>query len=256
MELATIGGVILVFAAVFASLIMEGASPTSIILIPPIILVFVGSIGAAVSGGYLADAKIILKQLVKAFTAKPPKSDDAVAELIALADVARREGLLALEEKARNAEDPFLREGLEMTVDGTDADEIYDVLASRIKTRKKTDHLGIKFFADMGGYAPTIGIIGTVIGLIHVLSNLDKPEELGHLIAGAFVATLWGVMSANVLWLPFSSKLKRISEAEVAHLEMLLEGVMSIQAGTSPRVVEKRLRAVIAGDPAPLEDAA
>lgn len=255
MELATIGGVVLVFGAVFASLIMEGASPTSIILIPPILLVFVGSIGAAVSGGYLADAKIILKQLVKAFTAKPPKSDEAVAELISLADVARREGLLALEEKARGAEDPFLREGLEMTVDGTDADEIYDVLAARIKTRKKTDHLGIKFFADMGGYAPTIGIIGTVIGLIHVLSNLDKPEELGHLIAGAFVATLWGVMSANVLWLPFSSKLKRISEAEVAHLEMLLEGVMSIQAGTSPRVVEKRLRAVIAGD-VTLEDAA
>ncbi|MGG5259668.1 motility protein A [Phycicoccus avicenniae] len=255
MELATIGGVILVFGAVFASLIMEGASPTSIILIPPIILVFVGSIGAAVSGGYLADAMVIVKQLMKAFTAKPPKSDEAVAELISLADVARREGLLALEEKARSAEDPFLREGLEMTVDGTDADEIYDVLAARIKTRKKTDHLGIKFFADMGGYAPTIGIIGTVIGLIHVLSNLDKPEELGHLIAGAFVATLWGVMSANVLWLPFSSKLKRISEAEVAHLEMLLEGVMSIQAGTSPRVVEKRLRAVIAGDGS-LEDAA
>lgn len=255
MELATIGGVIVVFAAVFASLIMEGASPTSIVLIPPIILVFVGSIGAAVSGGYLSDVMVIFKQLMKAFTAKAPKSDEAVAELIALADIARREGLLALEERARSAEDPFLREGLEMTVDGTDADEIYDVLAARIKTRKKTDHLGIKFFADMGGYAPTIGIIGTVIGLIHVLSNLDKPEELGHLIAGAFVATLWGVMSANVLWLPFSSKLKRISEAEVAHLEMVLEGVMSIQAGTSPRVVEKRLRAVIAGG-APLEDAA
>lgn len=255
MELATIGGVIVVFGAVIASLVMEGASPMSILLLPPIILVFVGSIGAAVSGGYLSDVMVIFKQLMKAFTAKAPNSSEAVAELIALADIARREGLLALEEKARSAEDPFLREGLEMTVDGADADEIYDVLAARIKTRKKTDHLGIKFFADMGGYAPTIGIIGTVIGLIHVLSNLDKPEELGHLIAGAFVATLWGVMSANVMWLPFSSKLKRISEAEVAHLEMVLEGVMSIQAGTSPRVVEKRLRAVIAGD-APLEDAA
>ncbi|MBT9254949.1 MotA/TolQ/ExbB proton channel family protein [Phycicoccus sp. MAQZ13P-2] len=255
MELATIGGIILVFVAVIVSLIMEGASPTSIILIPPIILVFLGSIGAAVAGGFLSDVSSILKQTVKAFTTSAPKSADAVTELIGLADIARREGLLALEEKARSAEDPFLREGLEMTVDGTDADEIYDVLAARIKTRKKADQLGIKFFADMGGYAPTIGIIGTVIGLIHVLSNLDAPEELGHLIAGAFVATLWGVMTANVMWLPLSSKLKRISEAEALHLEMVLEGIMSIQAGTSPRVVEKRLRAVIAGD-APLQDAA
>ncbi len=255
MELATIGGIVVVFGAVVASLVMEGASPTSILLLPPIILVFVGSIGAAVAGGYLSDVALVLRQTVLAFTSSAPRSDAAVADLIGLADIARREGLLALEEKARSAEDPFLREGLEMTVDGTDADEIYDVLAARIRTRKKADHLGIKFFADMGGYAPTIGIIGTVIGLIHVLSNLDSPEELGHLIAGAFVATLWGVLSANVMWLPLSSKLKRISEAEVAHLEMLLEGVMSIQAGTSPRVVEKRLRAVIAGD-APLQDAA
>jgi chemotaxis protein MotA len=248
MEIATLLGIVVVFAAVVASLIMEGASPTSILLLPPIVLVFVGSIGAAMAGGFITDMAIIGKQLVRAFTVKEPKSDAVVEELVAMADTARREGLLALEERARSIEDPFLREGIEMTVDGTDADEIYDVLHTQISTRRKRDKLGIKFFADMGGYAPTIGIIGTVIGLIHVLGNLGSPEMLGELIASAFVATLWGVMSANAMWLPLASKLKRVSEAEVAHMELLLEGVLAIQSGTSPRVVEKRLRAALAND--------
>lgn len=256
MELATIGGIVGVLVAVVVSLVLEGASPMSIILVAPIVLVLVGSVGAAMAGGYMSDMSIVVKQLTKAFTAKPPKNDEVVAELVAMADLARREGLLALEERARTIEDPFLREGIEMTVDGTDGDEIYEVLHSTIKTRKKQDQIGAKFFADMGGYAPTIGIIGTVIGLIHVLSNLDKPAELGELIASAFVATLWGVMTANAIWLPISSKLKRISEAEIAHLEVMLEGVLSIQAGTSPRVVEKRLRAVIGADGDSVKDAA
>jgi chemotaxis protein MotA len=221
MEIATLLGIVVVFGAVVASLIMEGASPTSILLMPPIILVFVGSIGAAMAGGFFSDMAIIGKQLMRAFTAKEPQSDDVVEELVAMADTARREGLLALEERARTIEDPFLREGIEMTVDGTDADEIYDVLHTQIST---------------------------VIGLIHVLGNLGSPEKLGELIASAFVATLWGVMSANALWLPISSKLKRISESEIAHMELLLEGVLAIQSGTSPRVVEKRLRAALAND--------
>ncbi len=248
MDIATLVGIALVFGAVVVSLVMEGASPTSILLLPPIILVFVGTIGAAMAGGFFKDLGEMLRQLKRAFTAKAPESGGAVELLVSMADTARREGLLALEERSKEIEDPFLREGIEMTVDGTDAEEIDEVLSSKISTRRRKDKLGIKFFGDMGGYAPTIGIIGTVIGLIHVLGNLDSPEELGHLIAGAFVATLWGVMSANAIWLPLSAKLRRLSEAEIAHLELLLEGVLAIQSGTSPRVVEKRLRAVLAAD--------
>ena len=249
MEIATLVGIVVVLGAVFTSLIMEGASPTSILLLPPIVLVFVGTIGAAMAGGFMSDLAVVGKQLARAFTAKAPQSDEVVEELVSMADTARREGLLALEERSRGIEDPFLRQGIEMTVDGTDADEIYDVMHAQIQTRRKRDRLGIKFFADMGGYAPTIGIIGTVIGLIHVLGNLSSPETLGELIASAFVATLWGVMSANAMWLPLSNKLKRLSEVEVAHLELLLEGVLAIQSGTSPRVVEKRLRAVLSAEP-------
>ena len=97
----------------------------------------------------------------------------------------------------------------------------------------------------MGGYAPTIGIIGTVIGLVHVLENLSKPDELGHLIAGAFVATLWGVMSANVMWLPLASRLKRVSELECQQMELVVEGILAIQSGTNPRVVQQRLDSLL-----------
>ncbi len=248
MELATIVGIAAIFAAVFTSLILEGASPTSIILVPPLLLVFVGTIGAAMAGGFMGDLKVVMQQLLRAFTAKKPQSDEAVRLMVSMADTARRDGLLALEERSKEIEDPFLRQGIEMTVDGTDAEEIADVLSAKITARRRQDKLGAKFFADMGGYAPTIGIIGTVIGLIHVLGNLDSPEQLGHLIAGAFVATLWGVMSANAMWLPLSNKLKRLSELEVAHLELLLEGVLAVQSGTSPRVVEMRLRAVLSAE--------
>jgi chemotaxis protein MotA len=261
MEFATLIGIGAVFGAVFLSLTLEGAAPGSILLLPPMLLVFGGSIGAAMAGGFLRDLPEVGRQLKRTFTVKPPTSNDAVELMVSMADTARRDGLLALEERTKEIDDPFLKQGIEMTVDGTDADEIHDVLDAQIQARRRRDKIGIKFFADMGGYAPTIGIIGTVIGLIHVLENLASPEKLGHLIAGAFVATLWGVLSANAIWLPLSNKLKRLSEVEIAHLELLLEGVLAVQSGTSPRVVEKRLRAVLAdqaGDsgPTPAAEAA
>ncbi|HEX3003059.1 MAG TPA: MotA/TolQ/ExbB proton channel family protein, partial [Angustibacter sp.] len=107
------------------------------------------------------------------------------------------------------------------------------------------DKQAAKLFADMGGYAPTIGIIGTVLGLVHVLENLSKPDQLGHLIAGAFVATLWGILSANVMWLPISNKLKRVSEVQCHQMELVVEGVLAIQSGTSPRVVQQKLQSFL-----------
>lgn len=149
----------------------------------------------------------------------------------------------------KDVEDPLLRQGIELTVDGTDPEQIQDILEARIVAKRADDKVGIKFFGDMGGYAPTLGIIGTVIGLIHVLGNLSSPEQLGHLIAGAFVATLWGVLSANAMWLPMSNKLKRMSEFEVAQMEMVLEGVLAVQSGTNPRLVEQKLRSILPAVP-------
>jgi chemotaxis protein MotA len=134
---------------------------------------------------------------------------------------------------------------VEMLVDGTEPNELRDILEAKVDAKRARDRAHAKVFADMGGYAPTIGIIGTVLSLVHVLENLDKPEQLGHMIGGAFIATLWGVLSANVLWLPFASKLRRMSELEAQSMELAIEGLMSIQAGSNPRVIEQRLKAFL-----------
>jgi chemotaxis protein MotA len=249
MEFGTLAGVGGIFAAVVASMLLEGTSPTSILLLPALILVFVGSFGAAMAGGLVGDLPAVFAQLKRAFVGKPSDGQQSVVSIVAMADLARRQGLLALEEMVRDVEDPLLRKGIELTVDGTDPEEIQEILEALIIAKRVEDKIGIKFFGDMGGYAPTLGIIGTVIGLIHVLGNLSSPEKLGHLIAGAFVATLWGILSANALWLPISSKLKRMSEMEGSQMEMVLEGVLAVQSGTNPRLVEQKLRSILPAAP-------
>ena len=138
--------------------------------------------------------------------------NEHIARLVELAEVARREGLLALEKAATEVEDPFFKRGIEMTVDGNDPEEIREILEAEIHSLQQRHKAGAKFFSDMGGFAPTLGILGTVIGLIHVLANLSNPAVLGPAIAEAFTATLWGVLTANLFWLPISNKLKRASE--------------------------------------------
>jgi chemotaxis protein MotA len=245
MDPASIIGIVLAFVAIFAANIMEGGSPTSILLIPPLLLVFGGTLGAGMAGGIMRDTTGIIGQLKKAFTAKKVSPDETVATIVSLAERARREGLLALEDAAKGVEDPFLRRGLELAIDGTDPDELGEILYSEVDAKRKSDKSGAKLFTDMGAYAPTIGIIGTVMGLVHVLENLSKPEELGHLIAGAFVATLWGVLSANLIWLPIGSRLKRVSELECDQMELTIEGVLAIQAGANPRVVGQKLKSLL-----------
>lgn len=264
MELGTLLGVGGTFVFVIVSMVLEGSSPMDLLLLPAMLLVFGGTFGAAMGGALMGDVKQVVAHTKKAFVGKVPDGQEVVAVIVAMADRARREGLLALEEMAREVEDPFLRRGIELTVDGTDPEEIQDIMESEIASKRKHDKIGTKFFGDMGGYAPTLGIIGTVIGLIHVLGNLSSPEKLGHLIAGAFVATLWGVLSANAIWLPLSNKLKRLSELEVAHMELLMEGVLAVQSGTNPRLLEQKLRSILppvtpskkAAEPIVVEEAA
>lgn len=241
MDIGTIVGILLGLAAIFISMILEGGQPTALLLIPPLIVVFVGTFGATMAGGLMKDFTGGFAMIGRAMTSKPESPDQVVRTLVGFAERARRDGLLALEEAARAIEDPFMRKGIEMAVDGTDPEELRDILETEIQAKRNTDKVGINVFNKMGGYAPTLGIIGTVLGLIHVLENLSDPEKLGHLIAGAFVATLWGVLSANIIWLPIAAKLQRMSEIEAHHMELLLEGIMSIQAGANPRVIEQKL---------------
>ena len=165
--------------------------------------------------------------------------------LVELATTARKEGLLPLENRAAKLQDPFLRRGMQMTIDGVPVEQVRTVLEGEIAAQRTDDRVAARFFRRMGGYAPTVGIIGTVVGLVQVLQRLDQPETLGPLVATAFVATLWGVLSANFLWLPMSAKITRNSDLRVAEMTLMLEGVSDIIAGASPRAVRARLRAML-----------
>jgi len=256
MDVSTLVGVLAAFVLVFVVQALEGGSAASIILIPSMLLVFGGAFCAGMAGGVLKDALGTGKLLKKAFLAKVTPPSTLVDDIVKLAERARREGLLALEDAVKTVEHPFLKRGLQLAIDGTDPEELHDILHAEVAAKKKADKSGTKIFENMGGYAPTIGIIGTVMGLVHVLENLDKPETLGHSIAAAFVATLWGVLSANVLFLPVAARLTRLSGIEADEMDLVIDGVMAIQAGSNPRLVAQKLRSLLPPDVAAAAEAA
>ena len=231
--------------AILVAMVMDGSSPAVLFKPAPLILVFGGTLMAAAGGFLKSDVKNI-KNVLKAALGTPEHSpDEDIERMVHLAELARREGLLALEKAAAEVDDPFFRKGVELTVDGVDPEEIQEILEGEIAAIRDRHKMGAKFFADMGGFGPTLGIIGTVIGLIHVLGSLNNVNAIGPAIGSAFTATLWGVMSANVFWLPISNKLKRASELEIHGKRMILEGLLAVQAGNSPRMVHARLQAYL-----------
>jgi chemotaxis protein MotA len=256
MDISTIVGVVVAFVIIFTVQILEGGTPASIILLPSMLLVFGGALMAGMAGGVLKDTTGLGKQLQKAFLAKVTPPTKLVEDVVKLAERARREGLLALEDAVKTVEHPFLKRGLQLAIDGTDPEELHDILHAEIAAKKKADKASTKIIENMGGYAPTIGIIGTVMGLVHVLENLNKPETLGHSISAAFVATLWGVLSANVLWLPIAARLGRLSGVEAEEMELVVDGVLAIQAGSNPRLVAQKLRSLLPPDEAKKAEAA
>lgn len=245
MDPATLIGILLAFGALTAMINLEGSTVASVILLPPMLLVFVGTISVGAAGSTLKDVIHSFKALPKAFIAKPTAPTASIETVVALAEKARRQGLLSLEEDAANTKDEFLRDALQNIADGTDGDELREMLDDAIDTKMKSDGIAAKFFQTLGGYAPTVGIVGTVVSLTHVLENLSTPSTLGPMIASAFVATLWGLLTANFLWLPIGSKLARLSELEVDRMNLVMEGVLAVQAGSQPTLLRERLIAMV-----------
>lgn len=225
--------------------ILEGGSPISLVTHPsPLLLVFGGTLAVGLMGLSGSDVKNVFKALIRAMA--PKISTDSVAlyqQMIGFAETARRDGLLALEAAVKEVTDPFVRRALEMVIDGTDEELVADVLDSDTSALVERHKVSQAFYTALGGYAPTIGIMGTVMGMMHVLDNLDKPETMGPSIAVAFLATLWGVGSANLIWLPIATKLKRLTAVEVSYRGMVIDGVLAIQSGATPRLVGERLKA-------------
>jgi chemotaxis protein MotA len=247
MEKGSLVGIILVMFGTFVGAIMKGVSPVALFTVPAaFLIVLVSSLGATFLSFSAVEMSGFVKYLKIGFLPGPPPNPGAViGQIVEFADRARREGLLALEDAINTAEEPFLRKGLQMAVDGAESEVVRDTLDTEVHAMKERHKLGSEFVTQLGIYAPTFGIVGAVFGLIATMGHLDDPEQIGHGIAAAFVATFWGVFSANGLFLPVGRKLKRLSQMEVEYKQLIIEGVLSIQAGSSPRVVDDLLQSFL-----------
>jgi chemotaxis protein MotA len=247
MDIATIAGLVGGLTTIFVVLIMDGGSPAELFAHPSAILLIIGgSLSATILTSPLQTVIQLPKYFIQAFTTKKFDARTTIELLTNLADRARREGLLALEEDSKKITDKFLQKGIMMVVDGVDSHQVSEILETSVEQMKARHKMGAGFFAAAGGYAPTFGIIGTVMGLISVLKQLDNPSALGASIAAAFLATLWGLLISNLIYLPLSGKLKAKSEEESRNRYMMLDGVLAIQAGENPRVVKDKLSAFLA----------
>ncbi|MBI2885953.1 MAG: flagellar motor protein [Chloroflexi bacterium] len=245
MDLATILGLTLGFGALIGGFLIEGGTPTGLLNISAAIIVLGGTVAAAMVSFPLATLLGVPKAIVNALVERRERPTEVLHSFVGLAEKARREGLLSLEQEAQALRDPFTRKGVLMVVDGMDPEVIQNILETDIASAKQRHEHYYAVLEAMGGYSPTMGIIGTVMGLVNVLSNLSEPGELGHAIAVAFIATLYGVSTANVVYLPLANKLKQKSKEEAHMREVMLEGVLSIQSGDNPRVVQEKLEAFL-----------
>jgi chemotaxis protein MotA len=246
MDLSTVLGLGLGLVVVIAVLILDGGSPVELISHPSAILLCLGgSFVATMATTPFEYVTKFPKWFLKAFLVKKNNLHEIINSLANMADKARREGLLALEEESKKIPDPFLKQGIMLVVDGTDPSQVRAILELEIKNMEERHEHGINFFAQAGGFAPTFGIIGTVMGLIGVLKELDDPGKLAKSIAAAFLATLWGLLSANLIWLPVGGKLAVRSREEVAYRKMLMEGILALQAGENPRIIKEKLSAFL-----------
>ncbi|MCL6454820.1 MAG: flagellar motor protein [Alicyclobacillus sp.] len=245
MDIATIGGILLAVVSLVVGFTLDGGSITALINPSALILVIGGTLGATMVTVGLGEFLGLFKYVKIALLQKKQDPLQTVDMLIDLASVARREGILALEERLESTDDAFLRNALQLVVDGVDMELVQEYLDTEITYISERHKAAAKLFEAAGGFAPTMGIIGTVMGLVHVLGSLTNIDKLGPLIATAFTATLYGVASANVLWLPIAAKLRYRSEREILMLEMVSEGVLSIQAGENPNILSQKLRAFL-----------
>lgn len=241
MDIATVAGLALSVGAIILSALIEG-SPLGALLQPgAMVLILGGTIGATMTSFGLKDIMKLPKLILK--TIIPPRREpgELVKEMVNLAELARREGLLSLEQRVGQIQDPFARKGVRLVIDGANPELIQSMLETEIVLRSQAAKHEIAMFEAAGGFAPTMGIIGTVIGLVHVLGNLSEPDKLGEAIAAAFIATLWGILTANVFWLPLANKLKLLAREESMLAQLTAEGILSIQRGDNPRIVEEKL---------------
>lgn len=242
MDILSIVGVLLAISAILGGNAIEGGELSSLLQLTAFMIVIGGTIGAIMVqtplGTFLRSLKMAL------WVVLPPKleGEALIERMLEWSNVARREGLLGLETLIETEGDDFIKKGLQLLVDGSEPEAVRRMLEVDLASMEHRDTQAAKVFEGLGGYSPTLGILGAVMGLIHVMNNLADPSKLGGGIATAFVATIYGVGSANIMFLPIANKLKAIIHRQTSQREMLIEGLASISEGENPRAIEVKLR--------------
>lgn len=251
MDITSIIGILLGLAAVIGGQVLEGGSITAIMQPTAFIIVMGGTAGAIILGFPAKDLINALKGIQPVFLGSPLNMKQIIDLLVSLALKARKEGILALQGDIREIEDEFLRKGMELMTDGTDPTLLREIMETELSFLEEEVQQAAKVWESAGGFAPTVGILGAVLGLIHVMENLSEPSKLGSGIAVAFVATVYGVGFANLIFIPLGNKLKLKQRQLIITREMMIEGILSIQAGESPNFIRQKLQVFdIGGKPA------
>ncbi|MBI2565479.1 MAG: flagellar motor protein [Candidatus Schekmanbacteria bacterium] len=241
MDLASIVGLALGIAALVLTAVLEGTHFSALVNIPAFVLIIFGSFGAMAMSFTWGDVARLAFFVKEAFFTSHGESFERAKKLVEMAQAARRDGVLALEGHAEQIEDAFFRSGMQHVIDGSEPQMVRDILENELALEEERQKAGDKMFEALGGYAPTLGVMGAVLGLMHALGQSDDPQKMAAAIAVAFVATLYGVGFANLLFLPIASKLK-VRVAERRQLcELTIEGIASIQCGENPRFLVSRL---------------
>jgi chemotaxis protein MotA len=242
MDKTSLIGIILGVVAVLVGMFYKGVNPTALLNPAAFLIIIAGTVAAVTTAFPTNELKKVPKLFKVIFTEqKLLPASELIRMFSEWAQLARKEGLLALEAKTSEVSDPFLKNGLSLAVDGQSADYIRDVLSEEIEAMEERHLGGAAIFTQAGTYAPTLGVLGAVIGLIAALGHMDNTAELGKAISAAFIATLLGIYTGYVLWHPFANKLKRKSKQEVKLKQMMIEGILSILEGEAPRIIEQKL---------------
>jgi chemotaxis protein MotA len=238
---STLAGLLLAVVGIIGGLLMEGGNITQVLQPTAALIVFGGTLGAVMVQFPLSVVLAGFKRLAQVFQEPVRNPQSVIAEILRYAHKARRDGIVSLDSDINSVRDPFLRKSLMLAVDGTEAQELRSMMELELDNLAEHEEKMPQVYESAGGFAPTIGIIGAVLGLIQVMQHLDKIDEVGRGIAVAFVATIYGVGSANLFFLPAAGKIKiRVREEQLTR-EMMLEGVISILEGMNPRMLESKL---------------
>jgi len=245
MDFLSVIGVIVAFTAILGGNWLEGGHLDALVNGPALVIVLGGTIGAIMLHTPVPVFMRSMRMLLTIFFPPKYKLGATVSKLVDWSVIARKDGLLGLERLLASEKDLFLRKGMELLVDGNDPDDIRDVLEVQLESKEKLELQAAKVYESMGAYSPTIGIIGAVLGLIHVMQNLADPSKLGSGIATAFVATIYGVALANLFLIPIANKLKAYVQEESHYRDLVIMGIIGISEGDNPRSLEIKLKGFI-----------